>query len=106
MDYNIKGYGSVSQLAADGWRNVSQSQEPTTNIFSFDQKNVDQLFQHRAFRAEKNDKWITVFVPGDCEHTGATTDEFANTIEEAIDQKVKAGQYKSPKDLIRFNESK
>jgi hypothetical protein len=106
LDYNINGYGSVSQLAADGWKNVSQSKEPVTDIFSFDQKNVDQLFQHGAIRAEKSDKGITVFVPGDCEHTGATTDEFANKIEEAIDQKVKAGQYKSPKDLIRFNESK
>ena len=105
LDYNIKGYGSMSQLAADGWRNVGQSQEPATNIFSFDQKGRS-LFRHRAFRAEKNDKGIAVFVPGDCEHAGTTTDEFANMIEEAIDQKVKAGQYKNPKDLIQFNEPK
>jgi hypothetical protein len=106
LDYYIKGYGNVSQMGADGWKNVSQSEEPATDIFSFDQKNVDQLSQHGAFRAEKNDKGITVFVPGDCEHAGVITDEFANMIEEEIDQKVKARQYKSPKDLIRFNESK
>ena len=103
LHYNIKGYGSVSKLAADGWRNVGRSQEPVTNIFRFDQKSVDQLFQHKALAAGTTDEGITVLVPGDCEHTGTTTAEFANKIEEAIDQKVKAGQYKNPKDLIRFN---
>ena len=96
LDYNIKGYGSVSKLAADGWRNIHQSREPATNILSFDEKSVNQLFT--GYAAIKNDAGITVFVPGDCANVSTLTiDEFAGLIKGAADRKVKAGQYKNPR---------
>jgi hypothetical protein len=103
LDYNINGYASVSKLTADGWTSIGQSQEPAANIFSFDQKNVVQLFRHKAYQAETTDKGFTVLVPGDCSNVAATTtDEFAKLIKEAVDRKVKKGEYIDPKDLIPF----
>jgi hypothetical protein len=103
LDYNIEGYGTVSKLSAGGWMNVSRSQESATNVFSFDEKNINQLKQHKALLAEKNDQGIAVFVPGDCLNvTAKVTDEFASVIKEAVDQKVRDGNYKTPKDFTQF----
>jgi hypothetical protein len=107
LDYNIEGYGSIAKLAADGWKNVSQPQEPVANIFNFDQNTVSQLFQKKHVYAQANNHRITVFVPGGCFIvTPATTEEFANVIKEAVDQKVKAGEYKDLEDLSQFKDLK
>lgn len=103
LDYNIEGYGTVSKLGAKGWTNVSRSQEAATNVFSFDDKNISQLKQHKALIAKENDQGIAILLRGDCLNATANeTDEFAKVIKEAVDQKVKVGNYKTPKDLVQF----
>jgi hypothetical protein len=104
LQYNINGYASLLKFDIGGWK-IDQPQEPEKNIFTFDKKNVYQLLQHKALHAENNDKGIEVVVPGDCSSVNAkTTDEFANTIKQAVDQKVRAGEYMDLEGLTNLRE--
>lgn len=103
LQYNIKGYASVLKFGSSGLTKIDQSQKPDKNIFTFEKNNVHELFQDKALHVENNDKGIEVVVPGDCASVNTkTTDEFENTIKQAIDQKVKSGEYENLEDLNSF----
>jgi hypothetical protein len=75
------------------------------NIFTFDQKNLPQLFENKALQVMNKDNGIEAVLPGDCSNFTATTiDKFASNIKQAIDLKVKAGDYRNLEDLTKLLE--